>query len=262
MSEKLTKFIYYLPLLVLPACALLAEILGFHWMLSLQPIFDLIIFIVFSLFFGRFYCGYLCREGLAQFIPDFISRKVIKWKFPMRMHGKLDTLAKGIKYLFLFFVLLWSINYGALMLSLDDPNGQLEMLNKSLEWTSPTILIVAILASFFVSKFYCRYACPIGALQGLVNKIGFWKLSVNQVKCIHCKKCCNQCPASLQIDTSDKIKSSECYSCLRCISVCPKNAISINILDKMVNPYTYIIASALIFISFKLITLFLFKGIY
>lgn len=85
--------------------------------------------------------------------------------------------------------------------------------------------------------------CPIGALQGLVNKISFWKLSVNQDKCLHCKKCYDQCPASLQIDTSNEVKSSEWYSCLRCVSVCPKNAISVSIVDKTANPYTYVIAS-------------------
>lgn len=257
MSKKLTKFVYYLPLLVLPAYALFTTLFGYHTMPSLPPIFDLIILIGFSLFVGRFYCGYLCREGLAQFIPDFLSRKIIKWKFPMRMQGKLDTLAKGIKYLLFVFILVWSVIQGSLLLSFDDPNGQLERLNKSLEWTSPVILIGAIFSSFFISRSYCRYMCPIGALQGLVNKIGFWKLSINQDNCIHCKKCCNQCPASLQIDTGDKVKSSECYSCLRCVSVCPRNAISVNIVNKIVNPYAYVITSVLFFVSLKLIILFL-----
>lgn len=226
-------------------------------MLSLQPIFDLIIFIVFSLFVGRFYCRYLCREGLVQFIPDFLSRKIIKWKFPLHMQGKLDALAKGIKYLLLVVVFIVSIIRGPLILALDDPNRQLEMLSKSLEWTFHAILIGAIFSFFFISRSYCRYMCPIGALQGLVNKIGFWKLLVNQDKCVHCKKCCGQCPRSLQIDTSDKVKSSECYSCLRCVSVCPKNAISVNIVNKMTNPFTYIIASVLVFVSLKLTMLFL-----
>lgn len=257
MSKKTTKFIYYLPLLVLPAYALSTALLGYHRMSLLQPIFDLIVFIGFTLFAGRFYCGYLCREGLAQFIPDFLSRKVIKWKFPMRMQGKSDTLARGIKYLLLLFIFIWSIIQGSLLLAFDDPNGQLEILSKSLEWTSPVILIGAIFASFFISRSYCRYMCPIGALQGLINRIGFWKLSVNQDKCVHCKKCCNQCPASLQIDTGDKVKSSECYSCLRCVSVCPRSAISVNIVDKTVDPYAYVITSVLFFVSLKLIMLFL-----
>lgn len=226
-------------------------------MLLLQPIFELIIFIVFSLFVGRFYCGYLCREGLAQFIPDFLSRKVIKWKFPMHMQGRLDTSAKRIKYLLLVFILIWSIIQGSLLLAFDDPNGQLELLNKSLEWTTPVILIGAIFSSFFISRSYCRYMCPIGAFQGLIHKVGFWKLSVDQDKYGHCKKCCNQCPASLQIDTSDEVKSPECYSCLRCVSICPRNAINVSVVNKTVNPYAYVITSVLFFVSLKLIILFL-----
>jgi polyferredoxin len=257
MSNKTKKFIYYLPLLVLPAYILFTTLIGYHRMPSMKPVFDLFIFIGFTLFAGRFYCGYLCREGLAQFIPDFLSRKVIKWKFPMRMQGKSDTFARGIKYLLLIFVLIYSIIQGSLLLAFDDPNGQLEMLSKNLEWTTPGILIGAIFASFFISRSYCRYMCPIGALQGLINKIGFWKLSVNQNECIHCNKCYNQCPASLQIDAGDKVKSSECYSCLRCVSVCPRSAISVKIVDKTVNPYAYVITSVLFFISLKLIMLFL-----
>jgi polyferredoxin len=130
MSNKTKKFIYYLPLLVLPAYILFTTLIGYHRMPSMKPVFDLFIFIGFTLFAGRFYCGYLCREGLAQFIPDFLSRKVIKWKFPMRMQGKSDTFARGIKYLLLIFVLIYSIIQGSLLLAFDDPNGQLEMLSK------------------------------------------------------------------------------------------------------------------------------------
>lgn len=256
-AKKLLRFLYYLPLFIVPGYLLLIRLFGFQKIFFLNPLLDLLLFIGFSLFAGRFYCGYLCREGLLQSIPGYISGRITKGKFPMRMKGQWDTPAKGIRYIFLIAILVWSIIHSTLMLDFNYPSRQIEMLMKGLEWISAIILIGSVLISFFISRFYCRYICPIGAIQGLISKIGFWNLSVNQDKCIHCKMCNRKCPASLQIEESPQVTKSECYSCLRCISVCPRNAISVNILKKQLNPYCYVILCFFIFVGLKLIMLWI-----
>lgn len=193
---------------------------------------EFIIYLVITLIVGKVYCGFICQLGLLQKFPELVVQKLWQGQYPLKIHGKIDTVTRGIKYFFLSIIIVWSVINGVSILTFDHPNGQLEELSKSLAWTSMVIIISSTVSSFFVNRFFCRYVCPAGAFMGLVNRISLWKLTVDQDKCVHCKMCVKQCPASINIDSDIKVKNSECYSCLRCLAICPKNSISVRIATK------------------------------
>lgn len=238
MKQK--KLLYFLPLLLPIVIDKVVDPIPIN--------IEIMIYLVITLIVGKVYCGFICQLGLLQKIPELLVQKLWQGKYPLRIHGKMDTVARGLKYLFLGLIIVWSVINGASLLTFDHPNGQLEELSQSLAWTSMVIIIGSTFSSLFVNRFFCRYVCPAGAFMGLVNRISFWKLTVDQDTCVHCKMCIKQCPASIRIDTDIKVKNSECYSCLRCIAICPKNAISVKILDKRLPPYWYVCISILLYV--------------
>lgn len=74
-------------------------------------------------------------------------------------------------------------------------------------------------------RFWCRYLCPLGALLGLLSKIGLVRREVNE-RCTQCGACARDCPTgTIQNRGSFPSDPSECTMCLECLAVCPVDAI-------------------------------------
>lgn len=53
--------------------------------------------------------------------------------------------------------------------------------------------------------------------------------TINENKCVKCKKCVNQCPADIFVFENEKVivkYEDFCLQCKKCVKICPKNAIS------------------------------------
>ena len=75
------------------------------------------------------------------------------------------------------------------------------------------ILALFILGSVFISRFYCRYVCPLGAALGIASLISPWRISrVSQ--CDVCKVCEQSCPTGAI--RGPKIDFKECVRCDIC----------------------------------------------
>ena len=86
------------------------------------------------------------------------------------------------------------------------------------------ILAVLIFLSILTYRPFCKYLCPLGAVYGLANPVSFYKLRVDEEKCIHCGKCAKVCP--MQVDPVKSPNALECIRCGECKKACPTGAIS------------------------------------
>jgi NosR/NirI family nitrous oxide reductase transcriptional regulator len=77
------------------------------------------------------------------------------------------------------------------------------------------ILAVFIVASMFVSRFYCRYACPLGAALGVTSLLSPFRIKRVQ-QCEVCKVCENSCPTGAI--RAHEIDFKECVRCDICES--------------------------------------------
>jgi len=89
--------------------------------------------------------------------------------------------------------------------------------------SSLIILGVVILASLFVDRPFCKYACPYGAILGVFNLFRIFKIKRNISTCIDCKACDRTCPMNIEVSTGKIIRDHQCISCLICTSedACP-----------------------------------------
>ncbi|SHH10969.1 4Fe-4S binding domain-containing protein [Anaerosphaera aminiphila DSM 21120] len=201
--------------------------------------------VLFGITLGRFFCGFLCPFG---FIQDLLYKiKTKKFKVRDSIHNKL----KYLKYIMLIVFVIALPIIVAMVKGYSDPyfckyicpagliEGAAPFLLKN-EYLRSAIgmlfnwkLILAILfvvSSIFIYRPFCKYICPLGAFYGLFNGISFYKLEVDQDKCIKCNKCSKIC--KMHIEPFKDPNNSECIRCLDCKGVCPTGAIDNKIVWK------------------------------
>ncbi len=184
---------------------------------------------------GRLVCGFLCPFGLLQ---ELIA------KIPPKRKLRLPRLAKYIKYgVLLVFVLLLPVLVTNVV-GMGDPAfcqyicpsgtlfGGLPLLSthpelrQTIGWLFgwKLFLLIAILAGcVLVYRFFCKTLCPLGAIYGLLNKVSFYRLTVDESKCIRCGKCAQVC--GMDVDPVKHPQSIECIRCGECAAACPTGAI-------------------------------------
>jgi len=210
----------------------------------------LAIVLIFTIFFGRVFCGYFCPLGALQEIIRGIGRK-IGIKKDIELPKIVDKYARYLKYLILLIIIVLSYQLGDLVFRNYDPYNALMHLGN--EWEEKvygySILIILLIASLFTKSFWCRYFCPLGATLGIFKNFSFMRLKRDKNTCISCGHCNNVCPAGLDVEKSEVIKSADCISCLNCVSECPKSSLTISIYGKKISKNTFSFVVVILFVA-------------
>ena len=164
--------------------------------------------VVTTVLWGRVFCGFLCPFGALQ---DFIERVVPKRfqrKVPTQVHDRAIYIKYGILALILVTAL---INSDLSIYGYFEPFGTVFFMSSNvLMWT---IAGSVLLASAVIPRFYCRYACPLGAALGVASFVSFFRIP--RVKqCDVCKVCEQSCPTGA-ISGPD-VDFKECVRCNVC----------------------------------------------
>jgi polyferredoxin len=188
-------------------------------------------FIVISLFMKRAFCAWLCPVGTLSEYLWKAGRKLLGRNFTLPRW--LDIPLRSIKYLLLaFFVfIIGSMSAAALEDFMLQPYGILadvKMLHFFTHMGTTALIVIAVLMllSVFIKNFWCRYACPYGAVMSLASLASPFTIRRDTEACVDCGKCAKACPMDLPVDRLIQIRSIECTACLECVAVCAtQNAI-------------------------------------
>ncbi len=199
------------------------------------PYFVLGIILLYGLLFGRWICGFLCPFGLIQ---DLLH----KIKTPKLKKSRVTRVLSYFKYVILaFFVVVFPLIYmgfefplpgfckyicpagtllGAIgLLSNPANDSMLGMLGPLFTWKF-LLLVVFLVGSVFIYRFFCRFFCPLGALYGLFNRISLVGVKLERDVCTNCGLCAGKCQMDIR-----QVGDHECINCGECLSVCPTGAI-------------------------------------
>ena len=177
---------------------------------------------------GRAYCGWLCPFG--AFTEILFRLTPLEW----RISGNADKILKIIKYinLVILLVIAFVISdklFAVYLIGIIEPFATFFHLDGDL--VSWTWLIAMLLFSSVVSRFFCRYFCPLGAFFAVIVsvcvflKLRCFRVNLPQEGCRGCKLAQKEC----QIDAINydeeshkpSIDGNECMMCNRCSSKCP-----------------------------------------
>ncbi|MCR5753792.1 MAG: 4Fe-4S binding protein [Acetatifactor sp.] len=185
---------------------------------------------------GRFICGWICPFGLIQeFIHKIPSKK-------LRLPKPFTYVKYAVLLIFVIILPVAATNYMGIgkpaFCQFICPSGTLvggiPMLSTHKELRDTigllfsvkmTILLGTVIGCVFIYRFFCKTLCPLGAIYGLLNKVSFYHLEVDKLKCVKCGKCVTTC--KMDVDPVKNPNSAECIRCGACQAVCPTKAISI-----------------------------------
>lgn len=171
--------------------------------------------ILFTVFFGRVYCGGVCPFGGVQ---EFVHKAGTKLKLNVQIQPGADRILKNIRYIFLVGLFILAIVTGTAWLCRFDPFAALFNFN----WTTITIMasVIMLITSFIISRPFCRYICPYGILLALVSRAALvFKMKKLITWCKNCTVCEKSCPTGAI--SKGSINEAECIRCGECIDVCP-----------------------------------------
>lgn len=217
-----------------------------------------IIIIALTIFFGRVYCSFICPLGILQDIISYISKKIKKLKRYQYKYQKPFTI---LRYSFLSLFLIGLLSGFSILVSLLDPYSIFGRISSELfrpivvgvnnlvdsifqnfdlytlfhvdltlsHWLIIfiSVLYLALIVYMSVSKgrIYCNTICPVGTFLGLVSKISFLKIKIDQSTCTSCHLCEKVCKAGCIDIPQQKVDFSRCVSCYNCLTICPVNSV-------------------------------------
>jgi ferredoxin-type protein NapH len=191
-----------------------------------------------TFFYGRIWCGYLCPVGgLAELGSRMMNDR---WKIEFR---SLPQVQIRYGYFGFFLVAMPALGISACTLcnfitiprlveALSGDYRGMVYLVSSVGLVNVGLLLIL---GFFASKgrAYCQFMCPIGAADGLVNRLGSKlkftrRIRIEKERCTGCNICARDCMcgAITMVDKIAVIDQLSCMSCHECVDVCDWNALA------------------------------------
>jgi polyferredoxin len=139
--------------------------------------------LIFTLFFGRSFCGAVCPLGAIQ---DLF---VIK---PMRVPAAIEAGLRLFTYLYLAAAVLMAVTGTLFLICRYDPFVTLFRFNGN--WDGWVLGASFLAISIFVARPYCRFLCPYGVILRNLSRLSKWRVTITPDECIHCRLCEDVCP--------------------------------------------------------------------
>ncbi|MBP5159661.1 MAG: 4Fe-4S binding protein [Lachnospiraceae bacterium] len=186
---------------------------------------------LFSMFFGRVWCGYLCPAGGLQECAMRVNERPAK-------HGKREK----IKYV------IWTVWIAGVIVSFVCGKGGVTinpfyMTDHGISVSSiynyviyyGVILLLVFPAIIHGRRAACHYICWMAPFMVIGSTVGRWlhiprlHIEPDKERCIGCGKCNKACAMGLDVkqmvENNSISKCTECIQCGACVDECPKKVL-------------------------------------
>lgn len=183
--------------------------------------------LLFTVVFGRFFCGYVCAFGTlgdatyALLTPIRKALHISDKPLSEKVQRDLQFVKYGILAAIcaLCFTGVWASisGYSPWTAFAGIVAGSVG----GIDIAAFVVLGAIVLGMAFVKRFFCQFLCPLGALFALMPVSPWSQFSRKKSYCgKRCGKCHAGCPVGIYPD-ADSFAIGECISCGKCSDVCP-----------------------------------------
>ncbi len=164
--------------------------------------------VVTTLLWGRVFCGYLCPFGALQDLLERVVPRRFRRELPPRAH----RLALRAKYGVLAVIVVpAALGFQLYIFQYFEPFGTVFFFSASaVLWA---IALTFLAAAAVVPRFYCRYACPLGAALALGSLLSPFRIRRVE-QCQVCTVCERSCPTGAI--RKEAVDFPECVRCGIC----------------------------------------------
>jgi cytochrome c oxidase accessory protein FixG len=206
--------------------------------LALLMLSFILFIILFTVTFGRLWCGWTCPQTIFL---EMVFRKIeylIEGDY--RKRNALDrgpwTTEKILKKAFknLIFILVSVAMTNTFLLWFIGPEKWLQLVREPIQENVSSFTIMLVVSAFFYWVYgwfreqICTMVCPYGRMQGVLldsrsivvsydYKRGEPRGAKSEGDCIDCRQCISVCPTAIDIRNGTQL---ECINCSACIDQC------------------------------------------
>ena len=224
--------------------------------------------VLLSALMKKGFCSWICPIGyLSETLHEF-GLKIFRKKF--QLPRKADLPLRSLKYVLFGFFLIAVSSMSAFELDSFIHSGynkvadiKLFLFFTNISTVSLIVIVSLAVLSIFYDNFWCRYACPYGALLGMMSLMSPLKVRRDDRTCIDCGKCADVCPSIIPVDKLEAVSSAECTACYKCVEVCPIRAtlsVSLGSRTKSVSQKKY--AAVLLVVYFGIVGVAMVTGLW
>lgn len=209
----------------LAVIAQVASSLSFYWPFILTALVP----VIFTLLFGRIYCGWICP---ATFIYE-LNDNLATWLRKAGLQTSQKKFDGRIKYAVLGIGVVLSMYFGTVLFGSIYPPA---IIGREIYYTialggfgtgAVFFLVTLVFDLMITRRGFCRYICPGGALYSILGRYRLFRIKRNVATCNDCEKCNVVCQFGLNPLQDDF--GMECNNCAACIAVCPTDALKITL---------------------------------
>jgi len=139
--------------------------------------------LVFTLLFGRAFCGAVCPLGAIQDAVLISPVRVPRW---------LENGLRILAYLYLGAGVLFAATGCMFIICRYDPFVGFFRLGAN--WNLLVLGACLLLIGLFVGRPYCRFLCPYGVILRQLSRLSKWRVTITPTECIQCRLCEDACP--------------------------------------------------------------------
>jgi ferredoxin len=172
---------------------------------------------------STYLCGWICPLGSIQDLFGRLGKKIFKKRYNNFIPAGVDRALGYLRYVTLVLIVVQTTRMINLVFVKVDPYYALYHF-----WTGEAlpsaiiVLAVVLLASLFMERPWCRWLCPFGAVQGIIQLVSPWKIRRDCEKCIDCGLCSKACPMNIDVARKKAVMDTRCNRCGECLAACPK----------------------------------------
>ncbi|MCK4433927.1 4Fe-4S binding protein [Candidatus Bathyarchaeota archaeon] len=186
---------------------------------------------VYGVILGRAFCGWACPFGtLHDLLSPTNRRREIKNRNHWYAKYAILFLTLALAWFALDTVFCKFCPSGSLFGAIPYRLREYFLFNTISEFGKPFYihmftLALTIVLALLISRFWCRYLCPLGAIAGAFNKVSIVNISLDEKRCKKCFVCLEACGMGIT-KLKDIGGSTDCILCGRCVEACPEKALS------------------------------------